>query len=125
MLSLLLDENISDEIARKILAKRVDIPIFSAHDWEEGRLRGVSDEMVLRAAAEAGLTLVSYDVNTIPLLLMRLANEAFVHGGIVFVHNATIRSNDYGSLIRALIQLYDAEKEAEWKDRLYFLPPPA
>ena len=125
MLSLLLDENISDEIARKILAKRVDIPIFSAHDWEEGRLRGVSDEMVLRAAAEAGLILVSYDVNTIPLLLMRLANEAFVHGGIVFVHNATIRSNDYGSLIRALIQLYDAEKEAEWKDRLYFLPPPA
>ncbi len=125
MLSLLLDENISDEIARQILAKRVDIPIFSAHDWEEGRLRGVSDEMVLRAAAEAGLTLVSYDVNTIPLLLMRLANEAFVHGGIVFVHNATIRSNDYGGLMRALIQLYDAEKEAEWKDRLYFLPPPA
>jgi len=125
MLSLLLDENISEEIARQILAKRVDIPIFSAHDWEEGRLRGVSDEMVLRAAAEAGLILVSYDVNTIPLLLMRLANEAFVHGGIVFVHNATIRSNDYGSLIRALIQLYDAEKEAEWKDRLYFLPPPA
>ena len=125
MLSLLLDETISDEIARQILAKRVDIPIFSAHDWEEGRLRGVSDEMVLRAAAEAGLTLVSYDVNTIPLLLMRLANEAFVHGGIVFVHNATIRSNDYGGLMRALIQLYDAEKEAEWKDRLYFLPPPA
>ena len=125
MLSLLLDENISDEIARQILAKRVDIPIFSAHDWEEGRLRGVSDEMVLRAAAEAGLTLVSYDVNTNPLLLMRLANEAFVHGGIVFVHNATIRSNDYGGLMRALIQLYDAEKEAEWKDRLYFLPPPA
>ena len=125
MLSLLLDENISDEIARQVVAKRPNIPIFSAHDWEEGRLRGVSDEVVLRAAAEAGLTLVSYDVNTIPLLLMRLTNEAFVHGGIVFVHNATIRSNDYGSLIRALIQLYDAEKEAEWKDRLYFLPPPA
>ena len=125
MLSLLLDENLSDEIARQVVAKRPDIPIFSAHDWEGGRLRGVSDDVVLRAAAEACLTLVSYDVNTIPLLLMRLANEAFVHGGIVFVHNATIRSNDYGSLIRALIQLYDAEKEAEWKDRLYFLPPPA
>lgn len=125
MLSLLLDENLSDEIARQVVSKRRDIPIFSAHDWEEGRLQGVSDEVVLRAAAEAGLTLVSYDVNTIPLLLMRLANEAFVHSGIVFVHNATIRSNDYGSLIRALIQLYDAEKEAEWNDRLYFLPPPA
>lgn len=85
-------------------------------------MHGVRDEGVLRSAAEAGLTLVSYDVNTIPLLLMRLANEECVHGGIVFVHNATIRSNDYGSLVRALIQLYDAEKEAEWNDRLYFLP---
>ena len=67
---------------------------------------------------------MTYDVNTIPLLLVRLANETFVHGGIVFVHNATIRSNDYGSLVRALIQLFYAEKEAEWKDRLFFLPPP-
>jgi hypothetical protein len=124
MLSLLLDENISDEIARQVAAKRPDIAIFTAHDWEGGRLRGVSDEVVLRATAEAGLTLVSYDVNTIPLLLVRLANEAFVHGGIVFVHSATIRSNDYGRLVRALIQLYDAEKEAEWKDRLFFLPAP-
>jgi hypothetical protein len=124
MLALLLDENISDEVARQVASKRPGIPIFSALDWEEGRLRGVSDEEVLRAAAEAGLTLVTYDVNTIPLLLVRLANEAFVHGGIVFVSNMTIRSNDYGSLVRTLIQLYDVEKEAEWKDRLFFLPPP-
>ena len=87
-------------------------------------MRGVDDEAVLRAAADAGLTLVTYDVNTIPLLLVRLANESFVHGGIIFVHNASIRSNDYGNLIRALIQLYDAEREAEWNDRLFFLPLP-
>jgi hypothetical protein len=124
MLALLLDENLSDEIARQVAAKRPDIVIFSAHDWEGGRLRGVSDEEVLRVAAEAGLTLVSYDVNTIPLLLVRLANEAFIHGGIIFVHNASIRSNDYGRLVRALIQLYAAEKDAEWKDRLFFLPQP-
>jgi hypothetical protein len=124
MLALLLDENLSDEIAHQIVAKRPDIPIFSAHDWEEGRLRGVSDEAVLRAAAEANLTLVTYDVNTIPMLLVRLANEDFVHGGIVFINNATIRSNDYGSLTRALIQLYDAEKAADWKDRLFFLSSP-
>lgn len=124
MLSLLLDENLSNEIARQVTEKRPDISIVSAHDWEEGRLRGVGDEEVLRAAAEAGLTLVTYDVNTIPLLLVRLANESFVHRGIVFVHNATIRSHDYGSLVRALIQLFDAEKDADWTDRLFFLPPP-
>lgn len=121
MLALLLDENLSDEIVRQVRTKRPDISLFSAHDWEGGRLRGVNDEEVLRAAAEAGLTVVSYDVQTIPLLLVRLVNEAFVHGGIVFVHNAAIRSNDYGTLVRSLIRLYDAEKEAEWKDRLFFL----
>ncbi len=124
MLELLLDENISNEIARQVSAKRPGIPIFSVQDWEGGRLKGVSDEEVLRAAQEAGLTLVTYDVNTIPLLLVRLANEAFVHCGVVFINNTTMRSNDYGSLVRSLIQLYDAENEGEWKDRLFFLPSP-
>ena len=122
MLTLLLDENLSDEIARQVTEKRSDIPIFSAHQWQRGRLRGVSDEEVLRAAAEAGVTLVTYDVTTIPRLLVRFANESFVHCGIVFVHNAAIRSNDYGSLVSALVRLYDTEKDAEWMDRLYFLP---
>jgi predicted nuclease of predicted toxin-antitoxin system len=123
MLSLLLDENIPNEVARQISAKRAEIAIFAALDWEESRLRGKSDDEVLRAAAAAGLTLVTYDVNTIPLLLVQLASEAFVHIGIVFVNNAAIRSNDYGGLVRALIQLYDAEVEANWQGRLYFLPP--
>ena len=70
------------------------------------------------------MTLVTYDVNTIPLLLVRLANEEFVHGDIVFVHNATIRSNDYGILVRALIQLYDMEQATVWEDRLIVLFPP-
>ena len=124
MLSFLLDENLSDEIARQVTAKRPDIPIHSALNWESGRLKGASDEAVLRIAGEAGLTLVTYDVNTIPLLLVRLANESFSHTGIVFISNSSIPSDDYGSLVRALIQLYDSEKDATWKDRLYFLPSP-
>ena len=123
MLALLLDENITHEIAVQVLLKRPDILIHSVHDWEHGRLRGKDDEEVLRSAAKTHLTLVTYDVNTIPLLLMRLANESFVHGGVVFVNNETIRSNDYGGLVRSLIRLYDTEKEAVWEDRLYFLRP--
>lgn len=97
--------------------------IFRAHDWEEDRLKGASDEEVILAAAEADLALVTYDVNTIPLLLIHLANEGLTHSGITFVNNAAIRSNDYGGLVRALIQLYDAEKEADWQDRIFYLSP--
>ncbi len=110
MLSLLLDENMSDEIARQVFAKRPDIPIFSVHDWDGARLRGLRDEEVLREARDANLTLVSYDVNTIPQLIVRLANEEFVHGGIVFVNNRTIRSNDIGNLVRTLIHFYEWRK---------------
>lgn len=123
MLKLLLDENLSEEIARQVSAKRPDIPIVGVREWEGGRLKGAGDDDVLRAASAAGLTLVTYDVNTIPPLLIRLANEVFVHSGIIFVTNTTIRSDDFGSLVRALVLLYDAEREADWKDRLVFLTP--
>ena len=102
-------------------AKRPDIAIYSVHDWDGGQLRGISDEAILRAASAAGLTLVTCDVNTILLLLVRLANDRFVHGGIVFVHNATIPSNASGALVRALIRLYDLEHETSWRDRVWFL----
>ena len=81
----------SGEIARQVSLKRPEILISSVHDWEGGRLRGFSDNEILRMAAKAEMTLVSYNVNTIPLLLIRLANEEFVHGGVVFVNRATIR----------------------------------
>ena len=123
MLSLLLDENIKPEVARQINAQQPDIAIISVHSWEQKRLRGASDREVVQSAAEANLTLVTYDVNTIPTLLVRLANESFVHGGVVFVNNATIRSNDIGGLVKALIHFYFEERDAEWKNRIYYLRP--
>ena len=120
---MLLDENLPDDIAHQIITKRPDIRIFSIHNWEEGRLSGASDEEILMVVRSVGFTLVSYDINTIPLLLVRLANEDFIHNGIIFINNSTIRSNDYGGLVRALIQLYDAEHDADWTNRIFFLTP--
>lgn len=124
MLSLLLDENISDEVARQVKTKRSDIVIYSVYDWEDGRLKSATDEEILRAAAGSALTLLTYDVNTIPPLLTRLANESVSHAGVVFIDHAVIRSNDFGSLVRALVRLHDIERDADWLDRVYFLPRP-
>lgn len=123
MLSLLLDENIRPEVARRVITIRPDIRIVSVHTWEEKPLRGATDLEVIQSAAVARLTLVTYDVNTIPALLVRLANDSFDHAGVVFVTNATIHSGDVGGLVRALIQFYDEEKEALWTNRVYFLQP--
>ena len=124
MLTLLLDENLSYQIAEGVNRKRPDLLVHSVHTWEAGRLRGVPDREILLEAAEAGLTLVTYDVNTIPLLLMQLGDEGFSHGGVVFVSQATFRSDDYGGLVTALIRVQEDEGEADWRDRVYFLPSP-
>jgi hypothetical protein len=121
MLSLLLDENISDEVADQIAAQRPDILIVSLRQWEEGRHLSADDETILRAAASAGLTMVTYDQRTIPPLLGRLAERGISHGGVIFVDHHTIRSNDFGGLGRSLIALWDEHREWDWTDRLAYL----
>jgi Domain of unknown function (DUF5615) len=121
MLALLLDENISHEIADQIARKRSDVLVVSLRQWEEGRYLSVDDETLLRAAARAGLTLVTYDQRTIPPLLSRFAEQGLSHGGILFVDQRAIPSNDFGGLIRALIWFWEEHHDRDWVDRLAYL----
>ncbi len=57
MLSLLLDENISPMVAAGVTKKRPEIAIMSLFHWQEGKLLGHGDELILIAAHEANLTL--------------------------------------------------------------------
>ena len=65
-LALLTDEQISYVVAEQVQAKRPDISITSVRAWRGGTFQGKTDESLLRAAAEEGLTLVTYDQKTIP-----------------------------------------------------------
>jgi Domain of unknown function (DUF5615) len=123
MLKLLLDENISPEVADQVATKRPDLPIVSLRDWEEGHFLSADDETLLRAAAHAGLTLVTYDQRTVPPLLSRFAEQGLSHGGILFVDQRAILSNDFGGLVRALIWFWDEHHEQDWADRLAYLRP--
>ena len=124
MLSLLLDQNLSPEIAEQVRAKRPEIPIVSLYEWREGTFVGIADTHVLRAATAEGLTLVTYDRKTIPPVLVKWGASGISHGGVVFVDNFTIPSNDFGRLVRALIHYWDQENEGDWTDRIGFLPAP-
>ena len=61
----------------------------------------------------------------VPPLLQRFAEEGFSHHGVIFVDRSAIPSNDFGRLVRAIIQYWDQERDAEWRDRIVFLPAPA
>ena len=78
MLSFLLDEQISPEIAKQIAKKSPGIRIFSLHTWQNGYYLGFPDEIILQAAAVDNMTLVTYDQKTIPPLLVECGNSSFV-----------------------------------------------
>ena len=124
MLRLLLDQNLSQEIAKQIRAKRPKIVIFSLPDWRGGALLDRADERILEAAAEDALTLVTYDRKTIPPLLAEWVLAGVSHGGVIFVDNRTISSNDFGRLVRSLLYFWDSESENDWTNRVGFLPAP-
>lgn len=120
-LAYLLDENISGKVAVQIARKRPDIPMQNIHDWRGGALLSADDDQILLAAAEDRLTLVTYDLATIPDYLNVLAEQGHSHGGVLFVDQCTIAQNDFGGLALALIVFWDAHKDWDWTNRVAFL----
>ncbi len=118
MLKLLLDEHISPTIAVQLRIKRAEIEVLSLKEW--GYL-GESDEVILTNAYEEGLTLVTYDVSTIPPLLKSWCEEEKTHGGVIFIDWQTIAPDDFGGLIRALCHVWDKTAEMSWRDRVVYL----
>jgi hypothetical protein len=82
---------------------------------------GQSDEAILREAAAEKLTLVTYDLKTIPPLLKAWMEAGRDHGGVIFVDNKTIPSSDFGGLIRALQKLWQAAGKSVWTNNVCFL----
>ncbi len=123
MLSLLLDEQISPEIAEQVWQKRPDIPITSIFQWRGAAYVGAEDADILASAFEEQLTLVTYDRSTIAPLLMEWAAAGRSHGGVVFIPRKAIPSNDYGAIVRSLVALWDQERDAEWTNRPEYLRP--
>ena len=124
-LSLLLDQQISPAIAEQTRSKRPEIRILSLYEWHGGEFVGVEDTIILRAAGEEGSTLVTYDRRTIPPILKEWGTSGVSHGGVVFIDNRSIASNDFGAMVRALISFYDNEFNSDWRNRIGFLPSPA
>ncbi|HLJ55596.1 MAG TPA: DUF5615 family PIN-like protein [Chthonomonadaceae bacterium] len=123
MLSLLLDENISPVVAEQIRARHPDVRIQSLSEWREGEYLAVTDEIVLMAAREEGLTLVTYDTQILSELSFLFASGIAL-GGLIFVDDKSIAGNDFGALIRALLLLWDQEHASDWQNRLVYLPSP-
>jgi predicted nuclease of predicted toxin-antitoxin system len=121
MLRYLLDEHISPVVAEAVRRKHGTIWIESIHRWRGGTLVGASDSEVLRNAYAERLTLVTYDLQTIPDLLAAWAEEGIPHSGVVLVDGGSIAPADFGGLARALIRLWQQRRTLDWLNRPVFL----
>jgi hypothetical protein len=124
MLELLLDENISPVVAEQTRLRYPEINIQSVRHWRAGALLNCPDDLVLQAAAEDGLTLITYDQTTIRPLLSEWSTEGQVHAGVIFVSERTVRSSDFGGLIRAIVRPWMRAHQDIWTNRIHFLERP-
>lgn len=122
MLRLLLDAHISPSVAREVRRHRPDCEITALRDWEGGSyLDEPDDGKILDRALAAGCTLLTRDESTINLLLVAWEAEGHVHGGVIFVDRHTIAERDVGGPVRAMIQLWDQERDEDWERRVVYL----
>jgi len=121
MLRLLLDEHVPPAVVVDLAKRRRELAVAALRDWRGGALLSADDATILSAAHVEGLTLVTYDLRTIPPLLKTWTEQGVPHGGVVFVHRLTLRLGDVGGLARALARLWDAERDRDWTDRVVFL----
>lgn len=121
MLRLLLDEHISPAVARAAAQRCRGMDVLPVSAWQNGRWLNAPDDVLLHGAREHGLTLVTYDLRTIPVLLRSWADQGLDHGGVVFVDERTIPQNDIGGLMLLLCELWRAERMADWRNRVVFL----
>ena len=118
MLRMWLDHHISPAAAAAARQQAANIPIQHVQDRDWQRL---PDPELLTQAHREGLTLVTYDLATIPQYLREFAERAQNHGGVVFIDGRTIASDDRGAIGRALAKLWQRERNAGWQNRTYWL----
>lgn len=123
MLRLLLDSHISNRVAEQIERRPAEHSAISLNTWRGGSYRCAPDGATLIAARAEKLTLVTYDIQTIPIMVHSWYRAGQDHAGVVLVSHRTIASDDSGGLVRAVTNLLENAGHQEWINRVVFLLP--
>lgn len=96
----LLDADISPDVAVGGREQGLDIRSVS-----EVMSTDTDDDAIFRRALQEGWIVVTYNNADFALLLGNALREGIKAPGVVFVNRRTIRSSDFGGLIRVLVRL--------------------
>jgi hypothetical protein len=125
LLKLLLDEHVSPALAKELPRHRPAFVAIALQEFESGSYRGVADAAVLLAARAHGLTLLTYDLRTIPPLLKTWGEIGNSHAGVIFVDRKTLEPGNIGGIVQALADVWDAFSDDDWTNRVLFLTAPS
>lgn len=123
MLQILTDEQIDPNVAVAARRRRREMSIVSLLDWLDGHFVGASDEELLREATRQAMTLLTFDLKTIPPLLRAWGERGIDHGGVIFVDHKSFAQNDTSGISKALVDLWELQGKLDWKNRCFFLTP--
>ena len=124
MLRLLTDEHISPAVATAAVRRCPGIDVVAILTWENGHFLSASDALVLEEAHKQQLTLVTFDLRTIPPLLRSWAEQGLDHSGVLFVDERTVAQNDIGGLAAAICAIWRSEANSNWTNRVVYLRRP-
>jgi len=108
------DANLNEDIVLGLL--RLE-PLIDFQTAEEAGLRGVTDDLVLKQAAEEGRTLVTSDRRTMPDHFAKFINHSHSPGVFIAAQSLSIRT-----AIEELLLIWSASESEEWVDRIVDLP---
>ena len=115
MLRLLSDENFNGEVVRGLMRRLPDLDLRRVQDVGLG---GASDPKVLAWAAVEGRILLTHDRKTLPSFAFQRVRSGLDMPGVLVVHSRS----PVGPAIDELILVCLASLEAEWRDRVDYLP---
>lgn len=125
MLALLTDAHISPKVALQLAGRYPDGIFHSLRSWRNGVLLEEEDTVILEAALQENLTLVTYDQRTILPTIVEWMNTGKVHNGVLFVDERSIAQEDIGGLVKALGALWEKDQDFSWENVVSYLKPPS
>jgi hypothetical protein len=121
MLQLLLDEHIPPDVVDGVRRIQSTASVIALRHWRQGSYLGRGDAEILAAAYASQLTLVTYDVRTIPPLLRTWAESGINHGGVIYIDRRTISQSDVGRIAIALSAVIARDSGSDWTNQTRFL----
>ena len=111
----LADHDFNEHIVDGVVRREPSVEIIRARDIG---LDAAADSVLLQAAADQNLLVISHDVNTMPEAAYRRIEQRLGVAGVLMVR----QREPIAAAIENLILIWSTSESEEWRNQVWFLP---